>query len=186
MTLETSLHAFRLQVTARAQALRTVSQACREFAVSRTLFYRRQRRYLAYGPDGLHSERPGPRRGRPHTLSVEAERAILALALAWPTWASARFGAQLARPDYGGRHLAPSTIYWYRRRIGLTTRRQRLAVLETHSAQAAGLLTEPTRGALATAQLRRHRHLVANLRGKWVCLDTCYVGQLQEVGRVWQ
>ena len=74
MTLESSVHAYRLRVIARAQALGNVSQACREFGVSRTLFYRWQRRYLAYGPDGLYPKRPGPRRGRPPTLSVEAER----------------------------------------------------------------------------------------------------------------
>ena len=50
MTLEASVHAFRLRVIARAQVLGNVSQACREFGISRTLFYRWQRRSLAYGP----------------------------------------------------------------------------------------------------------------------------------------
>jgi hypothetical protein len=52
MTLEASVHAFRLRVIARAQALGNVSQACREFEISRTLFYRWRCRYLAYGPMG--------------------------------------------------------------------------------------------------------------------------------------
>ncbi|MDR7479730.1 MAG: helix-turn-helix domain-containing protein [Armatimonadota bacterium] len=65
MTLTDSVHAFRLRVIARAQALGNVSQACREFGISRTLFYRWRRRYLAYGPDGLHPRRQGPGRGRP-------------------------------------------------------------------------------------------------------------------------
>ncbi|CAF0704609.1 hypothetical protein [Candidatus Methylacidithermus pantelleriae] len=34
MTLETSVHAFRLQVLARAQALGNLSQACQEFGIS--------------------------------------------------------------------------------------------------------------------------------------------------------
>jgi hypothetical protein len=37
MTLEASVHAFRLRVIARAQVLGNVSQACREFGISRTL-----------------------------------------------------------------------------------------------------------------------------------------------------
>ena len=141
MTLEASVHAFRLRVIARAQVLGNVSQACREFGISRTLFYRWQRRYLAYGPDGLYPKGPGPRRGRPPTLSVEAERAILAVALAWPTWGPARVSAHLAHPAHGGWQLAPATIYRFLRRVGLEMRQQRLAVLEAHSVQTAGLLT---------------------------------------------
>jgi transposase len=130
MTLEASVHAFRLRVIARAQALGNVSQACREFGISRTLFYRWRRRYLAYGPHGLYPKRPGPSRGRPPTLSVEAERALLAVALAHPTWGPARIGAHLARPEHGGWNLAPATIYRFLRRVGLQTRYKRLAVLE--------------------------------------------------------
>ncbi len=40
MILDASVHAFRLRVMARAQALRNVSQACREVRISRSLFYR--------------------------------------------------------------------------------------------------------------------------------------------------
>ncbi|MDR7402660.1 MAG: helix-turn-helix domain-containing protein, partial [Armatimonadota bacterium] len=104
MTLEASVHAFRLRVIAQAQALGNVSQACREFGISRTLFYRWRRRYLSYGPDGVYPRRWGPRRGRPSGLSAEAERAILALALAQPTWGPARLAVQLARPEPGGWH----------------------------------------------------------------------------------
>ncbi len=65
MTLDDSVHAFRLRVMARAQLLGNVSQACREVGISRTLFYRWRKRYVAYGPDGLHPRRQGPRRGGP-------------------------------------------------------------------------------------------------------------------------
>ena len=54
MTLDDSVRALRLRVMARAQALGNVSQACREAGISRTLFYRWRKRYVAYGPDGLH------------------------------------------------------------------------------------------------------------------------------------
>ncbi|MDR7540163.1 MAG: DDE-type integrase/transposase/recombinase, partial [Armatimonadota bacterium] len=119
-------------------------------------------------------------------LSAEAERAILALALAQPTWGPARLAVQLARPEPGGWHLAPVTIYRFLRRVGLQTRWQRLAVLEVHSAQTAGLLTERTRRALARAQRRRAAHLAAEQPGDLVCLDTFYIGKLKGVGKVWQ
>ncbi len=186
MTLDDSVHAFRLRVMARAAALGNVSQACREAGISRTLFYRWRRRYTAYGADGLHPRRQGPRRGRPPALSLQAERTILALALAWPTWGPARLAAQLAQPEHGGWHLAPATIYRLLRRQRLHTRGQRLAVLEVHSAQTAGLLTERTQRRLAATRRTRTMHVAAHQPGDLVCLDTFYVGKLKGVGKVWQ
>jgi len=186
MTLDDSIHAFRLRVMLRAQELHNVSQACREFGISRTLFYRWRKRYLAYGADGLHPRRAGPRSGRPPCLSVQAERAILALALAWPTWGPVQLADQLRRPEHGGLRFASSTIYRLLRRMGLQTRWERLAVLEAHSARAAGLLTERTRRQLAAAQRRQAPHIQASEPGELVCLDTFYIGKLKGVGKVWQ
>jgi transposase InsO family protein len=186
MTLEDSIHAFRLRVMARAHELGNVTRACREFGISRTLFYRWRKRYLAYGRDGLHPSRQGPRRGRPPLLSVQDERSILALALAWPTWGPAQLANQLHRPEHGALTVAPSTIYRLLRRMGLQTRWERLAVLEVHSAQAAGLLTERTRRQLVAAQRRSAPHLQAGEPGELVCVDTFYIGKLKGVGKVWQ
>jgi len=186
MTLEDSIHAFRLRIMARAQELHNVTRACREFGISRTVFYRWRKRYLAYGRDGLHPRRLGPRRGRPPLLSVQAERAILAMALAWPTWGPVQLSDQLRRPEHGGLRVAPSTIYRLLRRMGLQTRWERLAVLEAHSAQAAGLLTERTRRQMGAAQRRQAPHIQADQPGELVCVDTFYVGKLKGVGKVWQ
>jgi len=186
MTLEDSVHAIRLRLMARAQALGNVSQACREFGISRCLFYRWRKRYLAYGPDGLHPRWTGVRRGRPPMVSVQAERAILALAIACPTWGPVQLAFQLRRPRHGGWRVAPSTIYRLLRRSGLQTRWERLAVLEAHSARAAGLLTERTRRQLLAAQRRLGGHVQAERPGELVCLDTFYIGKLKGVGKVWQ
>jgi len=186
MTLEDSIHAFRLRVMARAQVLHNVTRACQELGISRTLFYRWRKRYLAYGRDGLHPRRLGPRRGRPPLLSVQAERAILALALAWPTWGPVQLADQLRRLEHGGLRIAPSTIYRLLRRMGLQTRWERLAVLEAHSAQAAGLLTERTRRQLAAAQRHQAPHIQATKPGELVCVDTFYISKLKGVGKVWQ
>ncbi|MDR7522957.1 MAG: DDE-type integrase/transposase/recombinase [Armatimonadota bacterium] len=59
-------------------------------------------------------------------------------------------------------------------------------MLEVHSAQSAGLLTERTRRALARVQRRRPPHLAAEQPGELVCLDTFYIGKLKGVGKVWQ
>lgn len=47
MTFDDSIHAFRLRVIARPQELGNMSRASRELGVSRTLFYRWRRRYMA-------------------------------------------------------------------------------------------------------------------------------------------
>ena len=186
MTLEESVQQSRLRVIVRAQQTGNVAKACREFGIPRSLFYRWRKRYLAYGPDGLQPGRTGARRGRPPTLSMQAERAILALAVAWPTWGPLRLAQQLALPEHGAWKLAASTIYRLLKRTGLQTRWERLAVLEAHSAQAAGLLTERTRRQLLAAQRRAGKHVQAEKPGELVCLDTFYIGKLKGVGKVWQ
>lgn len=182
MTLEDSVHAFRLHVLQRASELGNVSAACRELGISRTVFYRWKHRFERYGRDGLHPRRRQARRGRPPALGCRDERAVLCLALSWPTWGPQRISDQLARD---GRYISPSTIYRALRRLGLGTRYERLAVLECHSARDAGLLTERTRRKLERAR-RRKRHVAAGKPGELVCLDSFYIGKLKGVGKVWQ
>jgi transposase-like protein len=53
MTLDESIQGMRLHVIRRAADV-SVSAACREAGISRTLFYRWQQRLSQYGVDGLH------------------------------------------------------------------------------------------------------------------------------------
>jgi hypothetical protein len=143
--------------------------------MSRTVFYRLRRRLEQYGPDGVHPKRRQARRGRPSALPVQTERRVIAFALAWPTCGPQWFSDQLARE---GVRVAPTTIWRLLRRCRLGTRRARLAVLEQHSAETAGLLTERT--------ARQPRHVEAAQPGDLLSLDTFYVGKLKGVGKVWQ
>ena len=66
MTLDESIHGLRLRVMRRAEQIGNVSQVCREFGISRTLFYRWRRRFERYGVDGVHpAPDAGARAGRP-------------------------------------------------------------------------------------------------------------------------
>jgi transposase InsO family protein len=181
MTLEDSVHDFRLLVLRQAKETGNVSAVCREFGVSRTLFYRWKRRLERYGADGVHPRRRAASRGRPPALALQDERSILALALSWPTLGPNQLASRLARE---GRPIAASTVYRALRRVGLGTHRERLLVLECHSAERAGLLTERTRRRLE--RTRRHRHIEAEHPGDLVCLDSFYIGKLKGVGKVWQ
>ena len=123
----------------------------------RTLFYRWRTRFERYGPDGLHPRRHQARRGRPRQLTLPRERRILGVALAWPTWGCGRIAAHLAREC--ATPVAPATVQRLLRRSGLPRRRDRLGLLEHHSAGTCGLLTERTRRQLARARGARSRLL---------------------------
>lgn len=183
MTLEQSVIARRVHVITRSVELGNVSAACREAGISRTLFYRWQKRYHRYGIDGLHPRHHRSRPGRPVQISPQVERLVLAWALSWPTWGCGRLAAQLAFLDLA--RVAPSTVQRILRRHALPTRRERLAVLEAHSARRAGLLTDRTRRALQAARAKK-RHVEASQPGELVCLDSFYIGKLKGVGKVWQ
>ena len=183
MTLDDSILGMRLRVMRRAHELGNVSAACAEAGISRTLFYRWRQRFERYGPDGLHPRRRHARRGRPPRVAPQVERLVMGLALAWPTWGCARLSSHLAREMRIA--LAPSTVQRLLRRAGLGRRRDRLGLLEHHSAGTCGLLTERTRQRLARAR-NRGRHLHAEQPGELVSIDTFYIGKLKGVGKVWQ
>ncbi|MBC7170716.1 helix-turn-helix domain-containing protein, partial [Candidatus Bipolaricaulota bacterium] len=119
--------------------------------ILRTVFYRWKKRLRAYGADALHPRRTSARPGRPPLLGLVEERAIVATALAWPTWGPNRVSLQLARQ---GVHVSPSTVWRALPRMGLGRREARLLAVEGHAAKTAGLLTERTR-----RTLRRTRHV---------------------------
>jgi transposase InsO family protein len=183
MTLDESIQGMRLQVIRRASEIGP-SAACREAGISRTLFYRWEKRLALYGVDGLHPRRQGARPGPPPQLSPQAERQILAVAIAQATWGCRRLAAYVAR--WWRLSIAPSTVQRLLRRHGLGTRRERLLVLEHQSARETGLLTERTRRQLWRARYGTTRHVEAQVPGELVCLDTFYIGKLKGVGPVWQ
>jgi len=184
MTLDDSILTMRLRVMRRAHELRSVTRACQEAGISRTLFYRWRQRFERYGPDGLHPRRQHALRGRPRQIAPHVERLLLGVALAWPTWGCRRVAAHVARAL--GPRVAPSTVQRILRRAGVPRRRDRLGLLEHHSAGTCGLLTERTRRQLARARGSVSRHIEATQPGELVCLDTFYIGKLKGVGKVWQ
>jgi transposase InsO family protein len=183
MTLDESIQGMRLQVIRRASEIGP-SAACREAGISRTLVYRWEKRLALYGVDGLHPRRQGARPGPPPQLSPQAERQILAVAIAQATWGCRRLAAYVTR--WWRLSIAPSTVQRLLRRHGLGTRRERLLVLEHQSARETGLLTERTRRQLWRARYGTTRHVEAQVPGELVCLDTFYIGKLKGVGPVWQ
>ena len=61
MILGNNVQLARLRVLQRAEEPGSVSAACREAGISRTLFYQSKKRFTSYGIDGLYTRRTAAR-----------------------------------------------------------------------------------------------------------------------------
>ena len=144
MTLDESIQGMRLHVMKRAEASGSPRPVAKPASRARcsiaggaaaTLWRRRRASAPAAGPSRPSAALP------PHI-----ERRLLAVAIAEATWGAARLAVYAQR--LWRLRLAPSTVQRLLRRHGSARGRQRLPVLEHHSAPRAGLLTQRTRQAL--------------------------------------
>lgn len=185
MSTEESVARQRERVILRARALGRggVARVCRELGISRTLFYRWERAYRAYGRDGLRP-RPAPPPRHPRRLPPHVEDAICALAVEFHEEGPRRLAHKLAQARYGGYRVSPSGVYRCLRRFGLATRFERRAAAEARSLAQVGLATERAWRRVRAAE--RTARIEATQPGELVCLDAFYVGNLKGVGKVWQ
>lgn len=124
---------------------------CPHSRTRRTVYCGWRTRFAQYGADG-----------------VIPKRRVITVALAWPTCGPQFVRDWLARE---GLVIAAVTVWRVLRRHQLGMRLRRLAVLEQHSADTQGLLTERTARALC-----KTRHVEADVPGELLSLDTFYVG----------
>jgi len=103
-----------------------VAQVCRELGISRTVFYRWEKAWLAYGRDGL-SPRPAPAKRHPRRLVPHVEDAICALVVEFHEEGPRRIARKLSEPRYGGYPVSPGGSYRCLKRFGLSTRFERRA-----------------------------------------------------------
>lgn len=103
MTLEDSVHAFRLHALQRAQELGNVPAACRELGISRDAFYRVKRAYEEEGIDGLQ-EKTQRKPNLANRVPPEIEEAVLALSMEHPTYGLQRISDKLRRRDVWNQH----------------------------------------------------------------------------------
>ena len=153
-----------------------VSAACRTFGVSRTTFYRWQRRVEIGGLDALM---PKGRRApaMPNQTPAWVVDELLAEAVVRPTLGARRYAHDLGQRGFV---ISASGAQKILNRHGLGRRRQRVAVLAQLAAATSGLVTDDARqGPFGFC------HFAAR-PGDLVALDSFYIGNLKGVGPVWQ
>ena len=119
-----------LSVLELAQALGSVSEACRRHGMDRTSFYEWKRRFQTHGLAGLKNL-PPIARSHPQTTPAETVARIRALALQHPAYGCNRLEALLALE---GRRVSAITVQKILNNQGLGTRHERWLALERKNA----------------------------------------------------
>lgn len=165
----------RVRVIERAR-LTSVSEACRTFGVSRTTFYRWQRRVEVGGVEALMPKGRRPP-AMPNQTPAWVVDELLAEAVVRPTLGARRYAHDLG---CRGVQLSASGAQKILNRHGLGRRRQRVAALAQLTAATSGLVTNDAKdGPFGFC------HFAAR-PGDLVALDSFYIGHLKGVGKVWQ
>lgn len=174
MSHDDLLFHFRVALFAHAAKV-GVSQACREFGVHRSTYYRWRPKVLQWGVDALRPrERRLPR--MPNQLAPWVEERVVAFALGYPGFGPKRIAAELRQERWGGIVVSSNGVWRILRRHGISTRQKRLSLI-------AGAALPPAPG----REPEPERHIEAQKPGDLVQLDCFSVGRLSGTkGRVWQ
>jgi transposase InsO family protein len=182
MTTEEKLAKQRLSVLQWAEALSNVSEACRQRGVSRTQFYEYKRRFQTHGMEGL-KDLPPIHQSHPWTTPAETGERILAMSLEHPAWGCVRLSDQL---KLEGISVSAPTIQSSLIKNGMGSKYERLLKLEEQMLQHAIELTPEQVARIEKINpCFRERHVESSRPAELLSQDTCYVGQLKGVGKVY-
>ncbi len=172
----------RLTVLQLAEALGSVSEACRISGMDRTSFYEWKRRYQAHGLDGL-MDLPPVHKSHPQTTPREIVDRIVALSLDNPTWGCVRISEHLKRADVS---VSSPTVQNILIKHGMGSRWDRLFKLEEKAEQGEVTLTEEQLALVDRANpARRERGTPSSRPGETLWQDTFYAGRVAGLGRVY-
>jgi len=172
----------RMGVLQLAQALGSVSAACRRAGMDRTSFYEWKRRFQVQGLEGL-KDLPPVHKTHPMTTPPEVVARVLALSADNPAWGCVRLADQL---QLEGISLSSPTVQTILIKHGQGTKYERLLKLEERMA------TEPIQ--LTAEQVRliekanpcyRERHVESSRPGELIGQDTFYVGTFKGLGKLY-
>jgi len=182
MNAEEKIARQRLNVLQLAEALESVSEACRRRGMTRTQFYQYKRRFELQGLEGL-KDLPPIHKTHPQTTPPETVERILALSLAHPAWGCVRLSAHL-KPD--GVSVSSPTIQHILIKHGMAGTFDRLLKLEEKACGEPIELTAELVTAIEKANpCFKERHVESARPGELLCQDTFFVGAFKGVGKVY-
>lgn len=182
MTAEKKLAHQRLSLIELAEALGSVSEACRRRGVSRTRFYEYKRRFQTHGIEGL-KDLPPIAKSHPMTTPEEVVEQVVEIAYLHPAWGCNRASDWL---KLKGVSVSPPTVQkiWNERSLG--GRYDRWLALEQRTAEHPLALTAEQVQFLEKQNPQwKERHVESSRPGELLCQDTFFVGHLKGVGKVY-
>ena len=123
MTQDEIILRHRVNLLLRAKTIKNISAACRQYGVSRTVYYKYKQRYEAYGIEGLKDRQRRPP-VMPNTTKEKVVEKVLDIAKKYPTYGPARLANEL------GNIICSATVYNILKRHGLSKKIDRLLALE--------------------------------------------------------
>jgi len=184
MTQSQYIIARKLSIVELGRTLGNISDACRKMGVSRQHYYDIKRAIEEEGLEGLlEKSRRAPRLA--NRVPDEVERALLDYSLQFPTHGQVRTSNELKK---AGHSISPGGVRSVWMRHNLQTKALRLKRLEAYSAEEGVVLTEPQVTALEAAKREKEAHgeVESPHPGFLVAQDTCYIGTIKGVGRIYQ
>jgi transposase InsO family protein len=167
-----------------AQTLGNITDACRKLGVSRQHYYDIKEVIEEEGLEGLlEKSRRAPRVG--NRVAPEIEQMVLDYSLEYPTHGQVRVANQLRMK---GVQISAGGIRSIWLRYDLHIKSLRLKRLEKWAAENTGILTESQVQALESAKEEEEAHgeVESPHPGFLLGQDTCYIGYIKGVGRLYQ
>ncbi len=154
----------------------SVAAACRTFKISRTRYYEIAKDFERFGIEGLLPKPKCPQ--MPNKIAGSAEKAVLDLALEYPTYGPARLANELRAKTNGKLSYSSVGIYLVLKRNGLNRKRQRLYRSYLSS------------GSLVTLEAikktdKAEIHIETSHTGELLGQDSFYLGTIKGIGRIY-
>lgn len=174
MTQEQSALHHRYSLLLHAKSIKNVSEACRIFRLSRTVYYKYKKRYEAYGLEGL-KDKQRAKPVMPNKTKKDIEQKVLDMAKKYPTYGPARLANEL------GRIVCAATVYNILKRHNLSKKFDRLLSLKEVpiSINLSPVLARKLENTKPTS-------IFSPRPGYMLSLDTFYVCRLKGIGRIYQ